>query len=220
MDSSRINKRAAANIHLYVALLAAAWVAVVCCGCHSTSFTTPPRSATEQLLMSQATEMAMRGVDLSWVNGRKIYIDESYFDSYDRGQALGVIRESLSRAGGLIFSDAEKADLIVEIRSGGLSINSNSTLIGIPSLAIPVPFSGPIPTPEIALYKSDKADSYAKFSLFAYSRDTGQYLDSSGPNSGMAHLHLYKIIFISWQKTDLPELLRKSSAKQMPKSGH
>lgn len=176
------------------------------CGCHSVKVSEPPRTALEQLLLSSAADSAVNPADFTWVNGLKIFIQDKYFESYDKGYVISLIRDRLSLAGGLITSDEAKADYIVELRSGGLGMSTSETLFGLPTLAVPIPFSGPMQTPEIALYKSQKADSIGKFALFAYKRDTGEHLESTGPMSGQAHFYLYKIFGISWKRTDVREL--------------
>jgi hypothetical protein len=196
-----------------------AWRWAIClfpgllCGCYSMKTSEPPRTATEQLLLSTAADNAMRDVNLDWIKGKKTFVEEKYFDSYDKGYAIGVIREHLSQSGALFVKTDDKAEVIVEIRSGGLGMNTSDFLIGIPTLQIPIPLSGPVQTPEIAIYKSQKADSIGKFALFAYLRESGEHLRSSGPNSGYAHFHLYKIMGISWKRTDVPELRKHKQTK-------
>jgi len=179
------------------------------CGCHSVKVSEPPRTALEQLLLSSAADRAVVPVDLAWVKGLAIFVQDKYFESYDKGYAISLIRDRLSLAGGRLIKEEDKADYIVEIRSGGLGMNTSQTLFGIPSFALPIPFSGPIQTPELAFYKSQKADSTGKFALFAYKRDSGEHLESTGPMAGKAHFYFYKLFFVSWQRTDVTELQRQ-----------
>ena len=51
----------------------------------------------------------------------------------------------------------------VEIRAGALSIDRRESLVGIPSVDIPVPLTQELSTPEIALYKSEAQEGVAKF---------------------------------------------------------
>ncbi|HXD00632.1 MAG TPA: DUF6655 family protein [Verrucomicrobiae bacterium] len=179
------------------------------CGCYTYRVSETPRTATEQLLLSRAAEQAMKGVDVNWLQGKKIFVEDKYFESYDKGYAVGVLRERFSRYGALLTSTNDKADVIVEIQSGSLAMNTSSLLIGIPTITVPLPFTGPIATPELAFYKSEKADGIAKFTFFAYARESGNYVSSSGPDSGKSHFYKYKLIFITWQRTDIPELKKE-----------
>jgi hypothetical protein len=183
------------------------------CGCYSLKLTDPPRSVIEQLLLSRASEDAMKDVDLSWLQGKKIYIEDKYFEGYDKGYAIGVIRECLNKSGALIMKTDDKADVIVEIRSGGLSLKSSETFFGLPSITFPIPLSGPVQTPELAIYKSTKEYSIAKFALFAYVRESGEKVSSTGITSGNAKFYLFKTFGFSWQRTDVPEL-RKHPKKE------
>ena len=176
-------------------------------GCHSLNVTEPPRSVTEQLLLSTAADRAVKDVDLTPIVGKRVYIEEEYFESYDAGYAKGAIREMISSGGAFIMENREDAESIVEIRSGGLGIDKRDLLFGIPGLVLPIPFAGNIETPEIALYKSVKADSVGKFALFAYDRESGEFQHSTGGLPGYAKFHHYKFLgFISWRSTDIPEL--------------
>jgi len=176
------------------------------CGCFTAKQSEPPRTATELLLLSTASDNAMKDVNLTWLRGKKIFVEEKYFEGIDKGYAISLIRDHLSSAGALLMKTDDKADVIVEIRSGGLGMNTSATLFGIPTLTIPVPLSGPLQTPEIAFYKSDKADSIGKFALYAYVRETGEHIASQGPMSGYAHFYFYKIFGIKWKRTNIPEL--------------
>jgi hypothetical protein len=193
-----------------ISILSAGWL----CGCYTAKNSEPPRTATEQLLLSTASDNAMKDVDLEWVKGKKVYVEEKYFDSYDKGYVISLIRDHLSSAGALLVKTNAPSDVIVEIRSGGLGINSSEYMIGVPVITVPIPFSGPMQTPEIAFYKSQKADAIGKFALFAYVGDTGEHLKSEGPVSGYAHFHLYKALVVSWRRTNVPQL------KLHPKPDH
>jgi hypothetical protein len=189
-----------------LALLSTLFPLLLLCGCYTAKMSEPPRTALEQLVLSRSSDLAMDGVDLSWVNGKKIYVEEKYFDSYDKAYVIGLIRQHLNEAGGLLMKADDKADLIVEIRSGGLGMDTSETMVGIPSLSIPVPLSGSLQTPEIAFYKNTKANAIAKFALFAYARDSGEFVHSVGPVSGYSHFHLYKLVGITWKRTDVQQL--------------
>lgn len=131
--------------------------------------TSPPRSVTEQLLLSTAADRALTNADFQIFADKKIYLDATYFDSYDSKYAIGSIRDALSRAGALLVEAATNSDVIIQARSGGLSIDGSDSLIGVPNLILPIPFSGPLPIPELALYKTQKQHYIAKIALLAYS---------------------------------------------------
>ncbi len=211
--SGRAGVRAAARAVILgvIALL----LVVTVTGCHTVRETDPPRTATEELLISTAADRALTNEDFSWLKGKKVFVEDKYFESYDKGYAVSLIRQCLSAGGGLLTSTNDKADLIVEIRSGALSINSQETLFGIPSTVLPVPVTGAVALPEVAFYKSTKEDSISKFALFVYERDTGNYVQSQGPMVAGAYFHLYKLLGFQWKRTDVPAL-KKPAYKAKP----
>lgn len=192
-----------------------AWISIILTGgCASETMTNPARSVTEQLVLSTAADRAVASVDLRILASRRVFVDATYFDSYDSKYVIGTIRDAISRAGGLLVADQKSSDITVEVRSGGLSTDSDSTLIGVPTLVVPIPFSGtPLQIPEIAFYKSEPQLAAAKFALFAYNTTTSRHIFSSGPLSGKAFNNYHKMLFFSWFTDDIPE---KKSVKRAP----
>jgi hypothetical protein len=195
---------------------------VLCCGllalsagCHSLKITEPKRTVTEQLLLSSAADRAVAELEVSTLRGKTVYVEERYFKSYDKRYVLGAIRQRLSESGARLTADEEKADVIVEPRSAGLGLDTQESLLGIPSMGLPIPLTGTVQTPEIALYKSQKGDSTAKFALFAYERTSGEHVHSAGAQSGKAHFYHYKILgFFNWRNTDIPELDPRNKSRR------
>jgi hypothetical protein len=194
-----------------IAILTA--IAFVIAGCASQSMTNPPRAATEQLLLSTSADRALAAADLNVFIGRKVFLDTTYFDSYDSAYAIGEIRDALSRAGALLVPDSKSADIILEARSGALSVDSDTSLLGIPTLVIPIPFVGPLQIPELAFYKTEPQNSYAKIALLAYANQSRKHVYSSGPLLGRSYNKYHEILFASWITTDIPE--KQKTKKKM-----
>jgi hypothetical protein len=183
-------------------------------GCITNNKTTPPRSATEQLLLSTAADRALRSADLELFANRKVFLDATYFDSYDSKYVLGAIRDALSRAGALLEDNAANSDIIVEARSGALSIDNSVLLFGIPNMGVPIPFAGAVQIPEVAFYKSDKERSTAKIALLAFAKESRAHVYSSGPLDGKSYDNHYKILFIAWVHTNIHEKVRAKKAEE------
>lgn len=183
-------------------------------GCVTNRTTEPARTATEQLLLSTAADRALQSANFTAFANQKVFLDTAYFDSYDSKYAIGTIRDALSRAGALMEDNVTNSDVIVEARSGALSIDSTVLLFGIPNMAVPVPLAGALQIPELAFYKSDKECSTAKIALLAFARKSGAHVYSSGPLDGKSHDTHYKLLFVSWIRTDIPE-----KQKTMKKAG-
>lgn len=200
-------------------ILAVAGLAVlVDVGCVQIRQTNPPRTVTEQLLISTAADRAIAATPLSVFAHKKVFLDTTFFDSYDSKYAIGAIRDALSQAGALLVGSINASDVIIEARSGALSIDDRSYLVGIPSTGLPIPLAGTFVLPELALYKSGLQHSTAKFALLAYETRSREHLYSSGSMVGKAQDRYYKIVFIGFHKTDIPE--KKSMKKPPPGKDH
>jgi hypothetical protein len=185
-------------------------------GCVQTNMTNPVRSATEQLLLSTATDRAMKSVSLVVFSGKKVFVDATYFDSYDAKNALGTVRDALNSAGALLVPTLTNAEYVVEARSGALSIDFTEFLLGMPNSGVPIPLAGTFNIPEIDLYKSQIQISRAKIALLAYVRTTGEHYFSSGPMTGKSYNINYKLLgLITWTRSDIPE---KKRHKKHPSS--
>jgi hypothetical protein len=178
-------------------------------GCASFKITEPPRSATEQLLLSTSADRALASADFTFFANQKVFLDTTYFDSYDSKYAVGEIRDALSRAGALLENSTTNSDIIIEARSGALSTDSADSLIGVPSTGLPIPLAGAVSIPEIALYKSDRQSSYAKIALLAYANQSHAHIYSSGPLVGKSYNNYRKILFLGWIRSDIPEKQKK-----------
>jgi len=174
-------------------------------GCADFTMTNPPRTYTEQLLLSTAADRALRSADLGMFQGKKVFFDFTYFDSYDPKYVQGALRDTFSQAGAEMAADAAHSDYTVEARSGAYSIDYSSSLIGIPPFGLPIPLAGTISTPELAFYKSSKQDSLAKFALLAYDTKSRDHFYSSGPMVGKAFNNNHKVFGFLWVSSDIPE---------------
>lgn len=164
-------------------------------GCTSPQFTEPSRSGIEQLLLSTATDNSLRGIDLPQVRDQKVYIDETYLESYDNAYVAGAIRALLSENGALLTANRDAADIIVEPRSGALGIDGSESFLGIPAIPVPVPLSGTTSTPRVEFYGATKKNSISRLALLAYRQD-GSNVFSTEPLVGKSHFHNYRVLML------------------------
>lgn len=174
-------------------------------GCTTVRTTDPARTATEQLLLSTAVDHALKSANFLAFANRRVFLDTEYFDSYDSKYAIGTVRDALSRAGALLEDNVTNSDIVMEARSGALSTDDSSYLLGIPNIGVPIPLAGVVQTPELAFYKSEKQTSTAKIVLLAFARESRRHVYSSGPLDGKSYNNHYKLLFVSWGFTDIPE---------------
>jgi hypothetical protein len=181
-------------------------LAGVLAGCLQTRMSEPPRTAVEQLLISTAADRSLLRAEWHMFDGKRVFVETNYFESYDRAYVLGSIRNLLSIHGALLATNVNDAEIIIEPRSGALSTDSSSSLLGMPSLPVPIPLAGTFESPEVSLFKSEKLFSTAKIALFAYDQKSRKHVYSSGPLLGKASHKYYKFLgYLSVTRTDLPE---------------
>lgn len=182
---------------------------VLVAGCTQTRQSEPKRTAVEELLLSRAADHALATADFGLLKNKKVYLEEKYFEATDGKYALAAVRDFMSLAGGLLVDAAGEADVIVEARSGALSIDSGNSLVGIPEVPFPIPAAGTLVTPEAPFFKADRQFSVAKLALLAYDAKTRKHLFSTGTLVGKSHHHYFRVLgFFRWVDTELPEKAR------------
>lgn len=175
-------------------------------GCTTIRETNPTQTAREQLLMSKAVDNAGAQIHPNLPAGNKIYVDTSDFGDnaeYNKTYAIGVIKTALLKRGYDLVAKPGDADTILNIRAGALSINEKNSLLGIPSITLPVPLSGPITTPEIGFWKSKHRRGVAKLGLTFYNAHSGTLEDAIGPIYGFSHYNTNSLLFVGWTNSDL-----------------
>jgi len=179
-------------------------LAVVLGACTISRDTTPPRAATEQLLISAAADRAADRLALQIPRDTKVFVDATNFEGYDNKYAIGTVRDRLLKQGARLVADRAGANTVVEVRSGALSVDEHKTLFGIPSFDIPIPLAGALKFPEIALFKKHKWEGIAKIAATGYDAKGGTLVASSGPEYGFSHKTYWVVmLFISWTTDDL-----------------
>jgi hypothetical protein len=175
-------------------------------GCTTVRQTEPDQTAREQLRLSRAADLASAKIHPNLPKGNAIYIDTSYFpdnDDYRTHYAIARIRAQLLEDGYRLVDSADDADTIAEISSGALSIDHEDTLFGLPSTPIPIPLTGTVHTPEIALYKKRRYTGIAKFNIAFYNAKSGSLQGVKGPIYGFSHDDNAAILGIGWKHQNL-----------------
>lgn len=176
--------------------------------------TFPERSATEQLLISTATDYALTQLDGKPFMNKSVYLDSKHLTGYDKDYLLVALRRRLLRSGAMIVDDKNNAELLMEIASGALSIDSRVGLIGLPSIPIPIPFaSTPLNTPELALFKSVKHTGKAKILLSCRLTENGKFYVQLPILQGMSIIHERWYFFVGpFRSSDLDDAFKKNAA--------
>jgi hypothetical protein len=185
--------------------------------------TNPPRSAMEELLISTAADRAADQLAVQIPKNSKVFVDSGNFagtdaKDMDSKYAVAAIHASLLKQGAHLVGDKKDAQTIVEVRSGALSTDQKSFLIGIPQFNIPIPLAtGALTIPEIALYKDADQKGVAKFGIVSYDAKTGTLIASQNPQYGFAHnVARTLLIFFSWRDNDVyPDDVEKRDEKRV-----
>ncbi|HET7312902.1 DUF6655 family protein [Salinisphaera sp.] len=185
-------------------------------GCTTIRETQPAQTAREQIMMSRAADLASVKIEPNVPKDNAIFVDATNFTSdatARTGYAIARITAQLLSEGYHIVGSADAADTIAEVSTGALSIDQSDTLFGLPSTPIPIPLSGTLTTPEVAIYKKAKRTGVAKFLVSFYSAKTGALQDVVGPVYGFSHFDRYSLFGFGWKHSNLlpPEAL---AAKQ------
>lgn len=147
-------------------------------GCASTKSSNTARTVQEQLLISNSIDQALDKVDFAAFGGAKVYLDEKYLDCVDKAYLIGSVRHRVLRSGASLVEKPDEADLIVEVRSGGVGTNSSDMYVGSPALAVPGPF--PISLPEVRLLSKQAQMGIAKIGIVAYHAKSRRLLGDGG----------------------------------------
>ncbi len=145
-------------------------------GCGSTKTTGSVRSASEQLLLTNAWDDAVRKIDFRPLAGVPVFLDVTNLTAVDQGWAVSSLRRALLSQGVLIKPKIEQAQWVVEASVGTYGTNDHNFLVGIPQTTIPQTITG-MPSgsiPEIPLIKSTDQQAVVKMAVFAYDRTSGQ----------------------------------------------
>ena len=178
--------------------------ALVSAACTIVRESNPPRTATEQLLISTAVDRAVEGMHFDIPKGTSVFVDPTNLDGYDSKYAIASITERILQQGAQLSSDRAKADMVVALRAGALSTDSVQDLVGLPSIGgVPVPLMGTLSLPEIALIKKEQTRGVAKFAATVYDSKTGELKSVSGASYGLSSKTHWFIILVGWDRSDI-----------------
>jgi hypothetical protein len=177
-----------------------------------------PRTAVEQLLLTQAIERSFHNLRLELPPGATLELQATSLDS-DRtlvrinGPELAsakhpalettYIRDAmaavLGRHGYRIPS--QDTNYLVRVMVESLGTMQGLTLIGLPPIqSTVIPFS----LPELALYKFQKQSGYARLHVDMFDNRTGEFVGSSATIIGRTYYDQYTVLFyFTWAATDL-----------------
>jgi hypothetical protein len=157
----------------------------ICAGCGTTKWTDSSRTATEQLLISDAMDRAISRMDFRALSGKTVYLDDTAVKKLTDGSYMvSTVRQHMLASGCILKENKNEADYVVELRAGAIGTDRHDVLYGVPMLTVPaIPLVGsavPSQIPEIPFVKKTDQRAVAKIAAFAYNRKTGHPVWQSG----------------------------------------
>lgn len=153
-------------------------------GCGTSTWSDTKRTATEQLLISDAMDRAVSRLDLRALAGKEVFLDSDALKSVtDHEYLTSSLRQHMLASGCILKDKEQEADYILEVRSGAVGTDRHDVLYGMPAVNIPpvLPLSGvPSTIPEIPLAKKTDQRAVTKIAVFGYNRRTGRPVWQSG----------------------------------------
>ena len=160
----------------------AACAVLAAAGCGTTRQSDTPRTAIEQLLISTAVDQVLRMVDFSPLAGKAVFVDDRYLDAVDRKYIVASVRYHLLLAGAKLRDSKKDADVVLELRSGGVGTDREDLLIGLNN--VPLPSSQkivlPITVPDAPLITRSAQRATVKIGMVAYDAKTGELFADAG----------------------------------------
>lgn len=190
-----------------VAIVAALLVPVAL-ACASSDRVTVPRSATEQILSTEAIDRVLAKLEWPEVAGKKLVVQVGGpVESHDRDYLYRSVEVMIAEGGGIVVLDEDVADYELNVLVGAVGIDSGGRLVGLKGTAnsMIIPFT----IPELALYKSSRLDGFAKAEIALLDHKNGGVLFRSGPAYGTTYRQTRTFLFVfGWRWTDVTRLPR------------
>lgn len=183
----------------------AALLALTLAGCaltHEQSKT--PRTATEQLLLSQALERSIARVSMPLPDGATVFVETAGLKHAafpDDVFVSDLVASRLATMGARIQKKEEDASYRVRVVVQALGTDQESSFLGMPPVtSVLLPFA----LPEMAVYKQERQNGIARLSLEFFERATGRLITSTRWYEGKTYFAQYTLFFfIGLRRTDL-----------------
>lgn len=179
-----------------------------------------PRTAVEQVLLTQAVTHALKNLTLQLPGGVNVEVDATGLES-DRSRLrmtnsdLGslnspnrdilyirdTVAAELGRRGYLVRARDTESPYLVRVMAESFGTMQGLTFFGMPPVQnVLIPFA----LPELTLYKQQNQSGYARLHLDIYDNRTGEFLGSSATLVGRTFYNQYTMFFfLTWNRTDI-----------------
>jgi hypothetical protein len=176
-------------------------------GCGAFRETLPLRSSAEQMILSTAADRSVESMPTDWLDGRTVFVDAANLDCYDKPYVLQRIRHTILTNGGRLAADADSADALLEVASGGLSVDRGSFMLGLPEIPLPLPFATePVKTPELPIFKLTSYVGRSRMLFSVMDRRTRKQIRELPVCYGRSTVRFWTVPLIGpFESSDIPE---------------
>ena len=190
----------------------AIFFASTCCllvGCATARTSNTARTGTEQMLVSSAVDRVLSDFKFDSFQGQAVMLDDQYLDSVDKGYVVSAMRHRLFRCGARLVSKPEEADVVLEVRSGGVGTDSQESFVGIPALAVP---GMAIELPEIKLINRATQFGTAKIGIVAYDPKSGEAIGRGGESLSRSNNDQWYVFGVGpWRGGSMPKEIKRNT---------
>ena len=182
-------------------------------GCSAPRTSDTGRTAVEQFLLSTVVENGIGYADFKPYSGKKIFIEYDYLaPQVDKAYVQGIFEMHLAKQGLLVCRDVKAAEYIVQIICGVLATDSNTIMIGTPTLPIPLPDTSiSVAIPEIPLFKKLTRSGYGRFAFnILNAKDRSPVKVINGIEASSSYTN-WTILLIPFKSHDMPLKIREGS---------
>ncbi|HWF62116.1 MAG TPA: hypothetical protein VN666_17660 [Nitrospira sp.] len=179
-----------------------------------------PRTAVEQVLLTQAVEKALVNLSVRLPEGVNVDMDVTGLESdrsrldmtnADQGtinhpsRDILYIRDAvaaeLGRRGYRVSAQGAESPYLVRVMAESFGTMQGNVFVGMPPVqSVLIPFS----LPELTLYKRQSQSGYVRLHLDVYDNRTGEFLGSTPKLVGRAYFNQYTVLILAtWLRTDV-----------------
>lgn len=194
---------------------------LVLVGCIEQEVSRTPRTAVEQLLLTQAVELALHNLTAALPERASLLVEVTGLQTdrahlnmmtdlgrgvlHDPSLDLLLIRDvtatALGRMGYQISPPKTDPAYLARVVVESFGTTQSLSFFGLPPIQSVVI---PITLPELVLYKLQRQNGYARLHVDFFDNPTGGYVGSTSTIIGRTYYNQYKILFfISWIRTDM-----------------
>lgn len=170
-------------------------------GCTTTRrITNTPATALQQLLDTEAIDRAVHKLTWPDVAGRTVFVQTaSPAEEGDRTYLRQAISAELAQRGAILSEDYTKMDYMVTVLAGAIGTDERDVFFGLPQIQSMVV---PLSLPEMAIYKSEEQEGFAKVEVVTTDVRRGAVVFRAGPAQAKTYAHTRKVLFVGWYRTD------------------